>query len=100
VALDAAEDPEGVALLARAAGAAALAAEAGARLPDAAIETGRETHRMAVTLLRPLVRPRLGILEVVARGGVAGGLQALTTLALLAPDRLAVDSLPADAATA
>jgi hypothetical protein len=94
------EDAEGVALLARAAGAAALAAEAGAPLPDAAIAAARETHRLAVTLLRPLVRPRLGILEVVGRDGVTGGLQALTTLALLAPDRAVLESRPADAATA
>jgi hypothetical protein len=97
---DAAEEPEAVALLARAAGAAVLAAEAGARLPDPLIARAREIHRMAVTLLRPLVRPRLGTLEVAGRGGVAGGLQALTTLALLAPDRLALECRPTDAATA
>jgi hypothetical protein len=99
-ALDATEDAEGIALLARAAGAAVMAAEAGAPLPDAAIAAARETHRLAVTLLRPLVRPRLGILEVVGRGGVTGSLQALTTLALLAPDRAVLESRPADAAPA
>ncbi|PWS38736.1 hypothetical protein DFH01_05620 [Falsiroseomonas bella] len=97
---DAAEEPEALALLARAAGAAVLAAEAGARLPDDVIARAREIHRMAVTLLRPLVRPRLGTLEVVGRDGVAGSLQALTTLALLAPDRLALECRPTDAATA
>jgi hypothetical protein len=99
-ALDVTEDADSIALLARAAGAAVLAAEAGAPLPDGVIAAARETHRLAVTLLRPLVRPRLGILEVVGPGGVTGSLQALTTLALLAPDRAVMACRPVDAATA
>jgi hypothetical protein len=95
--VDPVQDAEGLALLARAAGAAALAAEAGAALPPALAAQAQAVHRAAITLLRPLARPRLGILEVAGRGGVTASLQALATLALLAPDRLALDSRPADA---
>ncbi|WP_170985244.1 hypothetical protein [Roseomonas sp. AR75] len=98
--VDAAADPEGVALLARAAGCAALAAEAGGSLPEEVANRARDLHRAAVALLRPLVRPRLGILEVVGPAGVTASLQTLATLALLAPDRLMLDSRPADAAPA
>jgi hypothetical protein len=98
--VDAAADPEGVALLARAAGCAALAAEAGGSLPEDAASRARDLHRAAVALLRPLVRPRLGILEVVGPGGVTASLQGLATLALLAPDRLMLGNRPADAAPA
>ena len=86
--MDAAAEAEGVALLARAAGAAVLAAEAGAPVTPATLERGRQLHRIAVNLLRPLVQPRGASLAVVGPQGVTPGLQALVTLALLAPDRL------------
>jgi hypothetical protein len=86
-----ADDPRGNALCARAAGAAVLAAEAGAGVPAECVAGARELHRAAVAALRPLIRPRLGILEVHGPAGVATELQALTALALMAPDRLAFD---------
>jgi hypothetical protein len=87
-------EAEGLALLGRAAGAAALASEAGVALHPAAAARARDLHRIAVNLLRPLVRLRGAALEVVATGpgpapaGPTPGLQALATLAFLAPDRL------------
>ena len=81
-------EPEGVALLARAAGAVALAADAGAPMAPAAVAKARELHRIAVALLRPLVRPRDGRLEVHGPQGLTPGLQALLTLGFMAPERL------------
>jgi hypothetical protein len=88
VAIDPLAEAEGVALLARAAGAVVLAAGAGAPLDAGAVAKARELHRIAVALLRPLARPRDGRLEVQGPRGVAPGLQALLTLAFLAPERL------------
>ena len=86
--VEAAAEAEGVALLARAAGAAVLAAEASAPVPAQAVERGRQLHRIAVNLLRPMVQPRTGMLAVLGPAGMAPGLQALVTLALMAPERL------------
>lgn len=88
VAIDALAEAEGVALLARAAGAAVLAAEAGAPLDAACLGKARDLHRTCIALLRPLAHPRDEMLEVQGPRGPAPGLQALVTLALLAPDRL------------
>lgn len=93
VPLDPLAEAEGIARLARAAGAAVLAAEAGAPLGEAALARARALHRIAIALLRPLVRPRAGLLSVQGPHGPVPGLQALVTLAFLAPDRLAL--LPA-----
>ncbi|MGG5820338.1 hypothetical protein [Falsiroseomonas sp. HW251] len=79
---------EGLALLARAAGAAVLAAEAGLQVAPGTIERGRALHRAAVNLLRPMVQPRGGALVVQGPQGFGPGLQAMATLALLAPERL------------
>ena len=78
-------EAEGVAMLARAAGAAVLAE---AVLDPAALDRAKALHRIAVGLLRPLVRPRDGRLEVIGPQGLAPGLQAGLTLAFLAPERL------------
>jgi len=78
-------EAEGIALLARAAGAAVLA---GAPLDPVAQAKAKELHRIAVALLRPLARPREGLLEVIGPQGLAPGLQAGLTLAFLAPERL------------
>ncbi len=79
---------EALALLARAAAAAMLAPELGARVPpDFAAHAGA-LHRMAIALLHPLVRPRGGMLEVIARGGLNPAVQAAVTLAFLVPERL------------
>jgi hypothetical protein len=86
--LDPLAEAEGVALLARAAGAVVLAAGAGAPIDAAAVARAKELHRIAVALLRPLARPRDGRLEVQGPRGLAPGLQALLTLAFLAPERL------------
>ncbi len=88
--VDPVAEAEGVALLARAGGAAVLAAEAGAPLPQPVTDQGKRLHRIAVNLLRPLVQPRGATLAVVGPHGVTPGLQALVTLALMAPDRLAL----------
>jgi hypothetical protein len=88
VAVEPFAEAEGVALLARAAGAVVLAAGAGAALDPGAVAKARELHRIAVALLRPLARPRDGRLEVQGPRGLAPGLQALLTLAFLAPERL------------
>jgi hypothetical protein len=87
VAADAA--PRDAALTARAAGAVVLAAENGGTVPEAAIERARTLHRSAIATLRPLIRARAGILEVSGPDGLTTDLQALTALALMAPDRLA-----------
>jgi hypothetical protein len=81
-------EAEGVARMARAAGAVVLAADAGAPMAPLAVAKARELHRIAVTLLRPLVRPRDGRLEVHGPQGLAPGLQALLTLGFMAPERL------------
>jgi hypothetical protein len=81
-------EAEGVAMLARAAGAVVLAADAGAPMAPLAVAKAREVHRIAVALLRPLVRPRDGRLEVHGPQGLAPGLQALLTLGFMAPERL------------
>lgn len=86
--LDPLVEAEGIALLARAAGAVVLAAEAGAPLDAACLGKARDLHRTGIALLRPMVRPRDGMLEVQGPQGPASGLQALVALALLAPDRL------------
>jgi hypothetical protein len=88
VPIDPLAEAEGVAVLARAVGAVVLAAGAGAMLAPEAVAKARELHRIAIALLRPLARPRDGRLEVQGPRGLAPGLQALVTLALLAPDRL------------
>jgi hypothetical protein len=82
--------PRDAAFAARAAGAVVLAAENGATIPAATIERARMLHRSAIATLRPLIRPRAGILEVSGPDGLTTELQALTALALLAPDRLAL----------
>lgn len=81
-------EAEGVAMLARAAGAVVLVADAGAPVNPEAVAKARELHRIAVALLRPLVRPRDGRLEVHGPQGLAPGLQALLTLGFMAPERL------------
>ena len=86
--LDPLAEAEGVAMLARAVGAVALAANAGAPIPPVAVAKARELHRIAVALLRPLVRPREGRLEVHGPHGFAPGLQALLALGFMAPERL------------
>jgi hypothetical protein len=92
--LDAAEaaEPGDLALLARAAGAVVLAAAHGAALPVETPDRARALHRAAVNRLRPTVRPRDGMLLVAPRGVLAAAPQALVTLALLAPDRLALQA--------
>lgn len=79
---------EDVAMLARAAGAVVLAAGAGAPIAPAAVAKARDLHRIAVALLRPLVRPHKGRLEVHGSQGLAPGLQALLTLGFMLPERL------------
>lgn len=91
-AVDPMADPAGLALLARAAGAVPLA---GAGLPEAVLARARALHRLAANALRPLVRPRDGALLVMPRGGGSPAIQALVTLGLLAPDRLAAERAPA-----
>jgi hypothetical protein len=86
--VEATAEPEGVALLARAAGAAVLAAEAGAPVAPQVTEHGKQLHRLAVNQLRPMVQPRAGMLAVLGPAGITPGLQALATLALMAPERL------------
>jgi hypothetical protein len=86
--LDPLAEAEGVAMLARAVGAVALAANAGAPIPPVAVAKARELHRITVALLRPLVRPREGRLEVHGPHGLAPGLQALLALGFMAPERL------------
>jgi len=81
-------EAEGVAILARAAGAVVLAADAGAPMAPVAVAKARDVHRIAVALLRPLVRPRDGRLEVHGPQGLAPGLRALLTLGFMAPERL------------
>ena len=98
--VDAAAEAEGVALLARAAGAAVLAAEAGLPIPPEAVDRGKQLHRAAVNLLRPLVQPRGPVLAVVGPRGVTPGLQALATMALLAPERLVFGAPQPSRATA
>lgn len=78
----------GIALLMRAAGAAVLAGEAGATLPPTLLDRARLLHRTGVNLLRPLIQPRMGRLEIAGPGGISPALQAAATLALLAPERL------------
>lgn len=81
---------EAMALVARAMGAVTLAAEGGALgLSPAALAQAHELHRRAIGLLRPLVRPRDGLLEVMPSplGGAPGtAAQAAVTLALLSPE--------------
>jgi hypothetical protein len=81
-------EAEGIAMLARAAGAVVLAAGAGAPIAPTATAKARDLHRISVALLRPLVRPRDGRLEVHGPQGLAPGLQALLTLGFMAPERL------------
>jgi hypothetical protein len=81
-------DATGIALLARAAGAAALAEAA---LPEGMAVHAQEVRRRAIALLRPLVRPRADALEVQGLGGLEPGLQAAVTLALLAPEAALAD---------
>jgi len=82
------QEAVGVALLMRAAGAAVLAGEAGATLPATLLDRARLLHRTGVNLLRPLIQPRSGRLEIVGPGGISPALQAAATLALVAPERL------------
>jgi hypothetical protein len=79
---------EALGLLGRAAGAVVLAGEAGAPVPEPLRARSRELHRVAVNLLRPMIRPREGVLEMAPRGVAEPVAQALATLAFLAPDRL------------
>ncbi|HEV7266196.1 MAG TPA: hypothetical protein VGN83_14935 [Falsiroseomonas sp.] len=81
---------EALALVARAAGAVVLAAGEGVALPEATLAEAPALHRRAVNLLRPIIRPRDGQLVVAPHRGPATAPQALVTLALLAPDRLAL----------
>ncbi len=81
---------ETIGLLARAAGAVALAGEARPEALSAeALAQAQALHRQAVALLRPLVRPRGTALEVVPSplGGAAHpAAQAAAVLGLMAPD--------------
>jgi len=83
---------EGLGLAARALGALLLAVEEAA-LPLTPAETEALTtlHRQALALLRPLVQPYEGMLEVRAAsrgGGATPAAQAAVALALMAPDAL------------
>ena len=83
---------EGLGMLARALGAVLLAVE------DASLPLGAEEaeavqllHRQAIGLLRPLVQPYEGMLEVRASmrgGGATPGSQAAVALGLMAPESL------------
>ena len=83
---------EAIGLLARAAGAVVLAAEAtGGEPGPEVVARARELHRQAIDLLRPLVRVRGTTLEVTPSplGGAATPAgQAAVALGLLAPEAL------------
>ncbi|WP_372621609.1 hypothetical protein [Falsiroseomonas sp.] len=81
---------EALALVARASGAVVLAGGQGVVLPEATLAQAQALHRRAVNLLRPMVRSRDGQLVVAPQRGPATAPQVLVTLALLAPDRLAL----------
>jgi hypothetical protein len=81
---------EGVALMARAAGAVVLAAAASPGvLAEATIGQAEELHHQAIALLRPLVRLQGGVLEVMPSpfgGDPEPTTQAAAMLGLMAPD--------------
>jgi hypothetical protein len=83
---------EAIGLVARAAGAVVLAAEAtGGEPSPEVVARARELHRQAIDLLRPLVRVRGATLEVTPSplGGTASPAgQAAVALGLLAPEAL------------
>jgi hypothetical protein len=89
---DPAREAEGLGLLLRALGALHLAAEDGAvALPAEAQERVQALHRQVLGLIRPLVRPREGMLEVAAfdpGGSATPASQAAVALGLMAPETL------------